>query len=218
MTEPRKEPDSRKRAGEPGTTSLSLIARWQRDDAGAWERVVHLYYPLIYGWCRRAGLQPEDARDVTQEVFVALARDVKRFRSEGGSNSFRGWLWGVTRNQQLGFWRKRSSQPQGGGGTDHHTRMQAIQADDQATLYAEAGEEDAAIARRALELIQMEFEDRTWRAFWQTAVEQKKPQHVAEDLDMSVNAVYLAKSRVLRRLRLELDGMIDISSAADLRK
>src|SRR5262245_3082593 len=84
------------------SVSTTLLERLQAQDPEAWRWVVRLCYPLVRGWCQRAGLQSADATDVAQEVFRALTVNVCRFRREGGKNSFRGWLWGITCKQLLG--------------------------------------------------------------------------------------------------------------------
>src|SRR5437868_410636 len=113
MKDPRQEID--RGAGAPSVSS-TLLARLCGQDAEAWKRLVRLYYPLIRGWCERAGLQAADAADVSQEVFRALAGNITRFRPEGGRNSFRGWLYGITQRQLLAHRRRQQAQPAGVGG------------------------------------------------------------------------------------------------------
>ena len=70
-------------------------------------------------------------------------------------------------------------------------------------------EERKILYRRAVEFLRKEFEERTWQAFWQVAVEERPPSDGASELGMSVNAVYLAKSLVLRRLREEFADLLE---------
>jgi RNA polymerase sigma-70 factor (ECF subfamily) len=206
VTGPRQEPYTPD-SSPPASTSLSLIARWQRGELRAWERLVYLYYPLVYGWCRRGGAAPDQAQDVAQEVFAALAGDNARFQPADGQNSFRGWLWGVTRNQWRYYQRKQRRQPAAVGG--ENSELDQIAAPDEQPLPEPAADEDAGVFRRAIDLVRLEFEDRTWQAFWRTTVDNQPGTAIAEELAMTVNAVYLAKSRVLRRLRQELEGLVD---------
>ena len=88
-------------------TSRSLIARVRSDDAAAWERLVGLYAPLVFHWCRRATCRTEDASDVFQEVFQAVAHDIGGFRKEQPGDTFRGWLRTITRSKALDHFRRR---------------------------------------------------------------------------------------------------------------
>ncbi len=212
VTDPSQDQVVENSSRDPGTTSLSLLARWQRNDPKAWERMTYLYYPLVYGWCRRAKLQPDDSRDVTQEVFQALARSGANFRSEDGRNSFRGWLWGVTRNQIKNFWRRLAKQPQAIGGEYSQVDLQQLpqteDAWDQLTD-PDSKEDDSLVVKRAMELIRAEFEETSWLAFWRSAVDGRPASDVAADLGITRNAVYLAKSRILKRLRSEFTELLD---------
>jgi RNA polymerase sigma-70 factor (ECF subfamily) len=189
-------------AGE--SVSAGFLDRLRAQEAAAWQRLLHLYGPTVYGWCRQAGVAPQDAADVQQEVFQAVARSVADFRRQRPGDSFRGWLWTITHNKVRDHWRRCAKRAPGVGGTTAHERLQQVPADESsgaATVSRPAEEQQ--LYRRALELIQTEFEDRTWKAFWQVAVEGRPPAEVAAKLGMTVGAVYIAKSRVLKRLRQE---------------
>jgi RNA polymerase sigma-70 factor (ECF subfamily) len=86
-------------SGEPGSTSLSLLAGLRARDAEAWQRLVYLYGPLVERWCRRRGLQPRNCEDVVQQVFLTVAAKVSEFRREQKGDTFRGWLWTITRHK-----------------------------------------------------------------------------------------------------------------------
>lgn len=189
-------------AYELHTTSLSLLDRARAQDPLAWQRLVDLYGPHIYRLCRRAELQPADAADVTQEVFRAVAGNLLSFRRETDGDTFRGWLWTITRNKILDLHRRRQREPQGVGGSDVRVIEELV---DELSATSDSGiPQFGELAHRALELVRVEFRPNTWNAFWKTTIEDKHPANVAEELGMSVQAVYTAKSRVLRRLRDEL--------------
>jgi len=192
------------------TTSLSLLARIRASDESAWERFVHIYTPLVAMWCRKYALQPTDVADITQEVFSGVSRGIENFRKEKAGDSFRGWLWTIASRRIKDHYRRLNRQSPGAGGTDAHLALQSIP--DQ---LEEDSDELLAVAdspvHRTLELIQIEFEDRTWKAFWSVAVDGRDPADVAEALDMSRMAVYKAKSRVLQRLRSELEGLVELT-------
>jgi RNA polymerase sigma-70 factor (ECF subfamily) len=189
-----------------GGTSQTLLQRLRDNEADAWQRLVRLYGPLVRYWCVRWGLPPEDADDVSQEVFHALAGALPGFRREQPGATFRGWLRGVTRNKLLRFLRD-NRQPRGAGGTDALLLLQGLA--DEAPPEDDPPVELNALYRRALELVRGEFEERTWRMFWQTAVDGRNVGNVAADLQVSHAAVRKAKSRVLHRLKEELGELIE---------
>ena len=171
-------------------------------EAGAWQRLLDLYRPTVEAWCRRAGLSVEDAADVGQEVFAAVVRTIADFRRDRPGDSFRGWLWTVTRSRLLDFWRRRKKRVEAVGGSEGHERLLQVPADDAAEPEPAAAEVQE-LYRRAVCLIQREFEDRTWQAFWRVTVDGQPAAEVARALGMTPGAVYIAKSRVLKRLRQE---------------
>ncbi len=186
-------------------TSRSLLDRVRADDAAAWDRLVHLYAPLVYHWCRRFDLQDQDTADVFQEVFQAVAAHVAGFRKDRPGDTFRGWLRTITRNKVRDHFRRLGREPGGAGGTEALRRLAEVPADDSGSCESAAGDPaEGSLLRRALDLIRAEFEERTWRAFWRTTVDGQTPTDVAAELGMSPGAVRVAKCRVLRRLREEL--------------
>jgi RNA polymerase sigma-70 factor (ECF subfamily) len=190
-------------------STLLLALRDQQPDA--WARLTHLFGPLVYGWCRRAGLGPADAADVTQDIFRSLTTGLSGFRREQPGDTFRGWLAVIARNRIRDFLRGAAQRPQGRGGSEFHQLVQQVpdEADSDSSFTSDADTERREVLRRALDLVQAEFETRTWTAFWRTAIEGEAPDVVAAELGVSINAVYKAKSRILRRLREELSGMVD---------
>ena len=188
-------------------TSSSLLDRARAHDQAAWDRLVGLYGPLVYRWCRAAGLQAADAADVGQEVFRAVARGLAGFRHEREGDTFRGWLRTITRNHLRNHFLRR---PAGGAGGEAGQRwLEQLPAPDDAEPSADAlAAETRLLFRQAVELIRGEFAEDTWRAFWQVVAEGRRPGAVAADLGVSVNTVYLAKSRVLRRLRAEFADLL----------
>lgn len=192
-------------------TSRSLLERVRADDPLAWERLVALYAPLVLHWCRRWDLQDEDAADIFQEVFQAVATHIAAFRKEKPGDTFRGWLRTITHNKVRDHFRRLGREPAGVGGTDAHLRLCQLPAPDAAPEEESVVEEKAErqLFYRALDLIRAEFADRTWQAFWRTTVEGQAAKDVADDLAMSPGAVRVAKSRVLQRLREELGDLFE---------
>ena len=192
------------------STSLSLLDRIRCHQAEAWSRFVDLYGPLVYRWARQSQLQSSDAADVVQEVFRSVAANLENFRRDRPGDSFRVWLRTVTKNKVRDHFRQCSSQPVGVGGPDGDQSLEQSQMpqadieDSQETIAA-----STQLVHRVLEMVQCEFTHKTWRAFWRVVVDEQKPSQVADELQMTIGAVYMAKSRVIRRLHDELDGLLD---------
>jgi RNA polymerase sigma-70 factor (ECF subfamily) len=185
---------------DPGSTSLTFLERVRSRDQQAWQQFVDLYGPLVYAWCRRWGLQRADAADLVQEVFHAVDIALPAFRHDRPGDSFRGWLWTITRNKLLNFLRRRQMQATAAGGTSGHQLLELLPALDDSSSEAPPGD-SARLVRRAVELIRGEFEERSWQAFWRSAVDGHETAHIAADLNTTPHAVRKAKSRVLCRLR-----------------
>jgi RNA polymerase sigma-70 factor (ECF subfamily) len=186
-------------------TSRSLLDRVKADEAEAWDRLIGLYAPFVYRCCRRWNLPDQEAADVFQEVFQAVATHIGSFRKERQGDSFRGWLRTITDNKVRDHFRRLGREPAGEGGTEAQRRLSAVPADS-ITVNDDPIDDRAerSLFRDALDLIRTEFEAHTWQAFWLTTVEGRAASDVAADLGMSPGAVRVAKSRVLRRLRQEL--------------
>jgi RNA polymerase sigma-70 factor (ECF subfamily) len=190
----------------PGSTSSSLLEQVVARQPQAWSKLSRLYGPLVYRWARQQGLQDADAADVVQEVFRTVAARIEDFRHEAGG-SFRGWLWTICRNKLGDHFRRRAGHPRATGGSDALEQWQQLpeQAAAEATG-ARSTNAEAALVQRALQLLHSEFEERTWRAFWRTAVDGQPAVAVAAELGMTPRAVRQARYRVLRRLRAELEA------------
>src|SRR5262245_19891185 len=186
------------------TTSVSLLERLRRPaEQDAWSRFVKLYTPLVYSWARNTGLSSEDAVDLVQDVFAQLVKKLPDF-VYNRSQSFRGWLHAVTLNK----WRENARRRGGPVCVPGATGLSQIAGPDNVEAFGEA-EYRQYLVHRALELMKAEFEQTTWRACWECVVFERSAADVAAALGMTVNAVYLAKSRVLRRLHQELEGLLE---------
>jgi RNA polymerase sigma-70 factor (ECF subfamily) len=187
-----------------------LLLRAQADDPEAWRRLVRVYGLLVYGWCRRAGLQAADAADVGQEVFLGVARGIAAFRRDKPGNSFRAWLFGITHNKVADHWRLQAHWPKCPGGSDGLQRLVQEAADEGSSSGSQTGPGQLGrLLSRALELVRSEFTETTWQAFWRVVVDGQAPADVAAALGVRTNVAYIAKSRVLSRLRQEFGDLID---------
>jgi RNA polymerase sigma-70 factor (ECF subfamily) len=192
------------------STATSLLERAAGREADAWERLVSLYGPLVYRWCRRWGLQASDAENVGQEVFVRLATRLADFRRDRPGDTFRGWLYRIAYHCFVDHLRRRDAGGTGAGGSAALAILQQVPAEeaDYAVDPALVSEDDALLYRRIVELVRSEFSDRDWAAFYRVVMDGLTPAEAAAELHVSVNVVYLARSRVLRRVREEFAGMI----------
>ncbi len=184
------------------STSPSLLFRLRSaTDAVAWNRFIDLYTPLLMHWCRRLGMPDPDAADFTQEVIVLVLQQMPRFEYDGG-RSFRAWLKTVLMN----VWRKHQR-------TLARHPMKHVDADlfpkTDPVLFVDEAEHRDYLVRRAITIMQSDFEPITWKACQEFVMKGRPAEEVAAELGISVNAVYLAKSRVLRHLRAELAGLAD---------
>jgi RNA polymerase sigma-70 factor, ECF subfamily len=184
------------------TTPSSLFERLQQptERQVAWSRFVQLYTPFLFDRARRLGLQAQDAADLVQDVFTVLLRELPGFHYDRG-RSFRGWLHTVLANKWRESCRRRVVPPAGPGVND-------LAGPDDVAAFEEA-EYRQFLSGRALELMQAEFQPTTWKACWEHVVSGRSAAEVAAELGISEGAVYVAKHRVLRRLRQELDGLLD---------
>jgi RNA polymerase sigma-70 factor, ECF subfamily len=208
MTPPAVNPDSPGPPPSSVSTSRSLLERARADDSAAWERLVGLYAPLVFGWCRRWGLPEQDAADVLQEVFQAVVAHLAGFRSGRAGGTFRGWLRTIAHHKVQDHFRRQGREPRGVGGSDAQARLAQVPGPEAPGSDAGAEPEERGLFLRALGLIRGDFEERTWQAFWRTAVDGRPPRDVADELGMSPGAVRVAKSRVLHRLREELGDLL----------
>lgn len=182
------------------TTRPSLLMRIRDpQDGRAWERFIDVYTPFIYGICKKRGLQPADAADVTQEVMRTVTSTIERFRYDPDRGAFRNWLFSVARSRINDLYRARQRQPVGSGDTDVHDLLEA-EPDPRGIQDLERSWREHLLGWAAGR-VRGEFEPATWRAFWATAVENRPVKEVAAELELSAGAVYIARSRVTARLR-----------------
>jgi len=193
----------------PESTSSSLIERVRANSPDAWHKLVAIYTPLIYRWCRQLGVPQSDVPDVAQEVFRAVARQVAQLRSDQPGHSFRGWLYTITRNKARDGFRRRQNRPEAVGGTDIQNQLANVAepSADSSFESGEAGGEEKLLVFQVLSQLRREFSEAATTAFWRMAVEGHSAAEIAHDLGMNEKAVRQAKCRVLARLRDELKGL-----------
>ena len=191
-------------------TSPSLLRRVVSGEQQAWTRLVEIYSSLIYSRCRSSGLQQEEAADVVQNVFVSVHRSLGNLQLDGQNHGFRRWLRTITRNAVVDYFRHAQKRlGVGGGGTEMVQALQNVPdpfaEEDSLSLVNEGS---AGSIRQVLDAIRIDYEDRTWQAFWRTTVEGERPVDVAEDLGLKPGTVRQARYKILARLREELEGLL----------
>ena len=189
-------------------TRHTLLQRAGLGEAGAWDDLTQIYQPFIFRWFLSQGLQ-HDADDLTQEVITALLRELPEFQHSGRTGAFRSWLRTTCLHRLQDYRRKVSRHAKAVGGTEFLDELHNV-AESNSEMEAKWDREHGrAVLRRLFELLSAEFDSKTLEAFQQLAVAGQSANEVAANLGMSVGAVYVAKSRVMRRLREEAADLID---------
>jgi RNA polymerase sigma-70 factor (ECF subfamily) len=189
-------------------TRYTLIEKIRNpQDVEAWHEFTAIYQPLIFNVCRKRGLQHADATDVTQEVLARVANAVDEFRHDRAGATFRGWLYRITRNLTADYFRRRGKDPL--AKATLHTELP----DDWQPTEEESGEFQLEFRKQMFSIVttivQSQVKPATWQAFWQTEVLGESVDLVAKELSLSTGAIYVARSRVLARLRKEVQRRLD---------
>jgi RNA polymerase sigma-70 factor (ECF subfamily) len=188
-------------------TRASLLLQI-RDSAnhGAWREFVDLYGPVVYGFARKRGLQDADAADLMQDVMRSVSTAIGRLDYDRHQGTFRGWLFTITRNKVFNFLSARRIRPQGSGDSSMN-RMLDSHPDENEGADTWEIEYQRRLASLAMERVKGEFQENTWRAFWLTAVQGMPVAEVSRQVGLSAGAIYVAKSRVLARLKEEVEAL-----------
>jgi RNA polymerase sigma factor (sigma-70 family) len=188
----------------PTRQSLLFRLKDPRDEQ-AWSEFVAIYTPLIDRLARAKGLQVADAADLAQEVFRAVAGAIGRYDPDPARGSFRGWLFRIARNLMINLLAGRRIRPQATGDSDVQELLEHVPAPDTAETALFDTEYRRRIFLWAVEEVRDEFRQSTWQAFWLTAVEGHEAKAAAQESGISVGAVYIAKSRVMARLKAVIE-------------
>ena len=191
----------------PNTRPSLLVRIRNPQDERAWREFLDIYEPLIYRLARRKGFQDADARELSQEVFLAVASAIDRWDPDPTRGSFRGWLFRIARNLMINLLARQRRHPQGTGSSDIKRLLeeQAAPVGEDSALFDRQYKRE--VFRWAAEQIRGQFRETTWRAFWLSSVEQREIKEVAETLGLTAGAVYIARSRVMARLRETIEGL-----------
>ncbi len=188
-------------------TRNSLILRLKEPlDAEAWFQFCEIYEPLILRIAKSRGLQNADANDLAQEAFIRIAKSVSRWQADAEKGSFRGWIGTIARNLTIDFLRRNNRLPVSADDAVLQTLPQPCAE----SLYYDAEYEKQLFAWAANK-VQPTVQAKTWQAFWLTAVGQRQVAEVAKELQISTGAVYIARSRVIAKLRETIERVNDES-------
>ena len=190
-------------------TSVSLLERL----AGAptdddWRRLDDLYRPLLRAWTARAGVPASDVDDLVQDVLLVVFRKIAGFEWRG-QGAFRAWLRTILANQMRDHFRGQKYQPIATGDSDFLRRLDELQSPESALSKLWDREHDEHVVAALMQGVRGDFAPATWQAFRRHILEGEPAARVAEALGLSLNSVLLAKSRVLKRLRQELTGLVE---------
>lgn len=187
-------------------TRQSLVARIRAsDDQDAWQEFVAIYRPVIYRLARQRGVQHADAEDLSQRVLVAVGRAIGGWQPDAERGRFRAWLGTIIRNAILNVLSRRRPD-QAAGGSDMFDLLEQQPERDDLARESLAREHRRSLFRWAARRVRSEFGDVTWSAFWQTAVEGRGIDDVAVQFGKTHGAIYAARSRIMRRLRDEIEA------------
>jgi RNA polymerase sigma-70 factor, ECF subfamily len=189
-------------------TRLTLLGRAGEGQSDAWAELDRLYRPFVMTWFGSQGLR-EIAEDLTQDVMLALAQELPKFQHAQRTGAFRNWLRTVCLHRLLNHRRARSSREGAVGGTSFLEQMHEAAAPDDAAAAHWDREHTQAVLQFLFAKLSTEFDSKTIAAFRQVTIDECLAADVATELGMSAGAVYVAKSRVLRRLREMAADLVD---------
>ncbi|MEM6366300.1 MAG: sigma-70 family RNA polymerase sigma factor [Planctomycetota bacterium] len=190
------------------TTRKSLLIRIKdRDDTESWSQFVDLYGPLVYRFGRRKGLQEADASDMMQDVMQRVSQSIERFEYDPELGRFRSWLFLISRQCLSNQLKRKARQPIGSADSNVARMLNQIPSEEDESVWED--EYRRHLLDWAVEQIRHQFSDSSWQAFYETAFNNRPASEVACDLNMSVGAVYIAKSRITKRLREKVASVDD---------
>lgn len=190
------------------STSVSLIRRVGKQDPLAWQRFVSIYAPLVYSWCRRKRISGEDSSDIMQEVFLAVSGSIDGFQRDSGRRPFRAWLHGITSFKIIDHFRRVERGPVAIGEDVIEATMEQVPDEDSYVNDKQQTIRDhQLVLHQTIEAIRDDFPEKSWKAFYRTAVDGQTAPQIAQELGLSPDNVRQIKYRILRRLRTELDGL-----------
>lgn len=191
-----------------GSTDYNLISNVQKDSSEDWKLLVFQYTPLVYQWCKRAGFGPEDSSDITQNVFVSVYQSIHRFKKIHKSYSFRSWLWKITRHRICDHMKSISDLPRAVGGTGMNQLLKEYPMSPLPESDTSSHDSLKSLFLIAMANVSCQVNEQSWQAFEFLSLDSLSHKEVAEKLGMSEAAVRMVKSRIMKRLREEMDRLM----------
>lgn len=182
------------------TISTNILEGARVGSAESWRQMATLFSPLILRWCIRKQVPLDEADDIVQNVFASVFDHIGDFRRDRMTDTFRGWLWTITYHSIVDYQRglKKRATP-----TADLDFLAAPVVETAANDWSHSSDwkDLGELLRRAVDMVRVEFESNSWTAFVQVVIDGRTPGDVASDCGISRNAVYIAKARILKRLR-----------------
>jgi len=197
--------------GSSGSISGSVLERAIRGDGDAFRKITDLYSGLVYYWCRRSGLSQADADDTSQLVFMSVERNLGRFRRDSPNQSFRAWIRSITKSRIADHWRDVSRREAGEGGSDAFKKMEELPAE--RPVDADLDWELQELYQNAVQLIRQEFSERDFQAMFRVKVNGMTAKEAAAELGTTPNAIFIAISRIKRRVQEEFGDLMELTEA-----
>jgi RNA polymerase sigma-70 factor, ECF subfamily len=191
-----------------GSTRKSLLIRARNGEEGAWEDLCVVYRPLIVGWLRRQAVPSYDIDDLVQEILLKVVRSLPSFKHSGRRGAFRSWLRTIARNNCCDYWKspaRRDATPEDLGAA----ALEQLEDPDSPLNRSWDEEHDRYVLRCLMDMMQLEFEPATIRAFLRVTLEGATSAQAAAEAGISLDAIYAGRSRILRRLRELAGGLLD---------
>ena len=195
-----------------GSLSTSVLDRALLGDQDAFRKITDLFSGLVYCWCRRKGLAEEDAKDTSQEVFKTVATKLRTFRRNSPNDSFRAWIRSVTKNKIVDHYRTQAKRVK----SIDSGEIEIAEIEEHCETFELEGNHDLEteeLFQTAVQLIRQEFSERDYQALWRVAVNRMPAKDVATELGTTANAVFIAVSRIKKRVREECADLIELRDA-----
>lgn len=190
-------------------TPLSLLQRLSSQPVDSdWRRLVDIYNPLIHRWLLGYGISPTEAEDLSQDVFHTLLLEMRNFAHNGNKGAFRRWLKLIIMNRLKGLWRARKTQALAPS-QDAELILRLMEDPSSDPNIALDRDHDCHVIGSLLKIVEPQFTVSTWQAFYLQVMESRRAHEVAGQLGMTTNAALIAKSRVMKALRMEAEGLIE---------
>ena len=192
-------------------TRLTLIEKIKDPrDADAWHEFTAIYFPLVFEICRRKGLQHADATDITQEVLSRVASAIESYKHDRTGSTFRGWLYCITRNLTVDFFRRRARDPLATAASPSDlNQIKEPSLEESDAFHMEYRKQMFSVVAKS---VQSQVAPKTWAVFWKTEIERTDVDATAKELDMTRGAIYVARSRVIAKLRSEVQKRMSETS------